>query len=208
MEDNKVSSCLMLAVGLYTPVDLSCLFEPEDLKDTGVEFDSHITLFYSQGNIIPYENLLSDIKTVLGDDWNSFNKTMMTTNQRDVIDFFELSSFENDSDYIILKLKKETDLYDRLRTINKGLRSKYNIKSTFNEYIPHITLAELKPGYASKYLNSPNLELVLKDSKVDIEDFMISYNEKQRFLTNYKCVDRYFRLQEIKREREELDKAE
>ena len=69
-------------------------------------------------------------------------------------------------------------------------------------------MAELKPGYASKYLNSPNLELVLKDSKVDIEDFMISYNEKQRFLTNYKCVDRYFRLQEIKREREELDKAE
>lgn len=203
MED--INSCLMLAVGLYTPVSLSCIFEPEDLKDTGVEFDSHITLMYAQGKTIPHEHLLSDVITILDEDWEGFRNSMMNVNPKKVLDFFELSSFENDSDYIILKLKKNTDLYDKLRSVNKGLKSKYNVTSEYNEYVPHMTLAELQPGTAGKYLNSPNLKLVLKDTMVDLEDLVISYGKsnevndrKQYFLTHYKNVDRYFRLNELR----------
>ena len=44
MESDVLNSCLMLAVNLDTPVSLGCIFDEEDLKDTGIELDSHITL--------------------------------------------------------------------------------------------------------------------------------------------------------------------
>lgn len=208
--ENKINSCLMLAIGLYTPVDLTGIFSSEDLKDTGIELDSHITLLYAKGITIPKEELMNDIATILGDDFGPFEKSIKTDNFKDVLNFFELSSFENDSDYIILKLRKDTDIYDRLRSINKGLRSKYNVKSEYNDYTPHITLAELKPGLASKYLASKNLKLVLEDTKIDFEDFLISYgtsedvtDRKQHFLTQYKNVDRYFRIRDLEKSSKE-----
>ena len=42
-DKNEINSCLMLAMNLSTPVSLGCVFKEEDLKDTGVELDSHIT---------------------------------------------------------------------------------------------------------------------------------------------------------------------
>ena len=42
-----VNSCLMLSLSLWTGVDLSAVFKDEDLKDTGIERDSHITVFFS-----------------------------------------------------------------------------------------------------------------------------------------------------------------
>ena len=51
MEDNNsMNSCLMLAIGLYTPVELGSIFDSADYKGTGLELDSHITLLYAQGN--------------------------------------------------------------------------------------------------------------------------------------------------------------
>ena len=66
METNALNSCLMLAVNLDTPVSLGCVFDSADLKDTGVELESYITLLYAQSREIPYTGLLNDIKEIIG----------------------------------------------------------------------------------------------------------------------------------------------
>lgn len=213
MDNSEINSCLMLAVNLMTPVDLGYIFDVPDLKDTGVELDSHITLLYAQGKEIPKDNIIQDLRDIL--DYNDFinvyckNKVFYKA-----LDIFSLSSFENDSDYIILKLKKNFDLYNKLNLINKGLRVQYGVSSDFDQYTPHISLAELNPGTAEKYLNSDNLKAVLEDSYVNFEDIMISYGKsnepdrKQYFLTQFKCVDRFFRIRELERANEEMLREE
>jgi hypothetical protein len=213
MENKDINSCLMLGVNLMTPVDLGCIFDTTDLKDTGVELDSHITLLFAQGKMIDRYDIMPDIKTILGDE--DYRKLLNLCKQEctfKVLNFFDLSSFENDSDYIILKLKKNTDFYLRLFNINKGLKSKYNVSSDFNNYTPHISLAELQPGTAKKYLDNGNLKLILNETYIDFEDIFISYggsgevDRKQYFLTKFKCLERYFRTLKLKVYNEELMK--
>lgn len=215
MDNNLINSCLMLACSLYTPVSLSSIFDSEDLKDTGIELESHITLLYAQGTIIPNEELITDIKSILGnDDFVKFNSILEEDTLINVLDIFDIGIFENDSDYVVLKLNldkikdsKYRSLAEYLYKINKGLRSKYKVQSEY-EYTPHLSLAELKPGTARKYYESEKLKLVLINSKVSAEDLVISYgtsNEKEdrkRFnLTKYHAVDRFFREENLKREK-------
>ena len=213
MESNVVNnSCLMLACALYTPVDLSSIFEDEDLKDTGIEKESHITLLYAQNKIIDRGSLLDDIRIIL-DDSDKFSYTGFIDSLKDdkfvsnnVLDSFDIGKFENDSDYIVLKLKKNVDIFNVLNIINKGLRIKYDVQSEFS-YTPHITLAELKPGTADKYLASKKLQLVLENTKIKFEDLIISYGpsnvveDREKYnLTTFHAVDRFFREENLKRE--------
>lgn len=207
MENNELNSCFMLAVGLYTPVDLGYLFELSDLKDTGIELDSHITLLYAQNKVIDKSELLSDVKEILEPkEYNDLLELCKESNLRAVNKFFYLDLFENDSDYIVLKLRKDTEIYKALNLINKGLRAKYQVTSEFKDYTPHITLAEFMPGEAKKYLESPILSRIIAETAFDLEDFMISYgrsgeieDRKKYFLTQYKNVDRYFRIERLKK---------
>ena len=213
MESNVVNnSCLMLACALYTPVDLSSIFEDEDLKDTGIEKESHITLLYAQNKVIDRSSLLDDIRIIL-DDSDKFSYTGFIDSLKDdkfisnnVLDSFEIGKFENDSDYIVLKLKKSVDIFNILNIINKGLRIKYDVQGEFS-YTPHITLAELKPGTADKYLASRKLKLVLENTKIKFEDLIISYGpsnvveDREKYnLTTFHAVDRFFREENLKRE--------
>ena len=66
MESKDLNSCLMLAVNLDCPVSLKALFDEADLKDTGVELDSHITLLYAQGRELDRKAFLPDIEGILG----------------------------------------------------------------------------------------------------------------------------------------------
>lgn len=207
METN-FNSCLMLAVNLDCPISLKALFDEADLKDTGVELDSHITLLYAQGKEIDRKELLSDIQTILGDeDYDDFMARIHKAKEFPVFDFFELGCFENDSDYLILKLKKDAPLYPWLSQINRALRIRYDVSSDFADYTPHLSLAELQPGTVKKYLESEELKHVLSDSVVSLDDIMISYgpsnepvDRKQYFLTSFHSVDRYFRLQHLRSE--------
>lgn len=207
METN-LNSCLMLAVNLDCPVSLKALFDEADLKDTGVELDSHITLLYAQGKEIDRKGLMSDIQTILGDEeYSEFIERIKDAKEFPVFDVFELGSFENDSDYLILKLKKESSIYPWLSQINKALRIRYDVSSDFADYTPHLSLAELMPGTVGKYLEAEEIKHVLTDSVVSLDDIMISYgpsnepeDRKQYFLTSFHSVDRYFRLQHLKAE--------
>ena len=207
--NNEINSCLMLAVNLMTPVDLAYIFDGSDLKDTGIELDSHITLLYAQGKEIPKDNIISDLKDII--DYPEF-LDLYCKNQVSyrALDIFDLSSFENDSDYIILKLKKNFDLYNKLCLINKGLRIQYGVSSDFDQYTPHVSLAELNPGTAEKYLNDDKLKSILEDTYINFEDIMLSYGKsnepdrKQYFLTQFKCVDRFFRVLGLQKDNSEI----
>lgn len=214
MEDNNsMNSCLMLAMGLYTPVELGSIFDSADYKGTGLELDSHITLLYAQGKILPRKMIKEDINTILGEDgWESLTKLCSGVSRIKVFDLFELGSFENDSDYLVLKMKKDMDPYPILKLVNTGLRKKYKVSSEFSDYLPHITLAQLNPGTVNKYLESECLKNVLRDSVVDFEDIVISFgysgeesDRKQYFLTQYKNIDRYFRLARLKEWNKDLE---
>lgn len=215
MDNNEINSCLMWAVDLETPVDFGSIFDLADLKDTGIELDSHITLLYAQGKTIERDSLLDDIKNILNpNDYQNFYELCKEVNQEEVLDFFDLDKFENDSDYIILKLKKDKEIFKYLRLINKGLRLKYNVSSDFDNYVPHITIAELQPGTAKKYIKSGDLHKVLECSLFDFEDLFISYgtsnepeDRKKYFLTQFKNIDRFFRLEHLKKSNEEILKS-
>ena len=112
-----VNSCLMLSLSLWTGVDLSAVFKDEDLKDTGIERDSHITVFFSPDKVIPREGMLEKIKTILGDD-NNFLESFKTQDRLKVMDYFEIGKFENESDYLVLKLQPGNDLYNTLGILN------------------------------------------------------------------------------------------
>ena len=213
--DNKqseINSCLMLAMNLSTPVSLGCVFKESDLKDTGVELDSHITLLYAQGKKIEWKGLLDDIRELIGEeDWGWIMGLIRGDEFYSVFDLFELSLFENDSDYVILKLRKGTPLFRVLSLINKGLSIKFGVKSEFAEYKPHLSLAELEPGKAKEYVTNEVLIQILEDSIVGVEDLFISYgtsnepeDREQRWLTSEKNISRFFRLINLKKELESL----
>ena len=207
-----MNSCLMLAVNLDTPVNLGCVFDSEDLKDTGIELDSHITLLYAQGKELPKQDLLSDIKTILGEKTVEFMNLLENEHDYKILDYFHLSSFENDSDYVVLKLNEDKkDLFNDLFLINKGLRIKYDVSVEFDNYSPHITLAELKPGMAKKYMDSEKLNMILEDTYLDFYDIILSYgtsndvkDRKQYHLTSYNSLPRYFKMFNEERELETL----
>lgn len=93
MENN---SCLMLNCSLYLPVSLSAIFSREDLKDTGIENESHITLLYAQGKEIPRMNILGDIETILGEpEFDNFIEYIRSENTERILNNFEIGSFEN-----------------------------------------------------------------------------------------------------------------
>ena len=125
-----------------------------------------------------------------------------------VLDLFDIGKFETpESDYLVLKMKTDNELYRILKLLNKGLVAKYDIVESFPEYIPHMTLAELRGGTASKYVGSKKLDLVLKASKVCIEDLIISHglsdekkDRKVKSLTTFHTVERYFRYKHQERE--------
>jgi len=206
-----MNSCLMWAMNLDAPVDFGSIFDYDDLKDTGLEFDSHITLLYAQGKELPRKELLGDVKSILGSDFEDFINLCKGDHECGVFTMFDLGMFENDSDYIVLKLKKDSEIFDMVNIINKGLRIKYGVSSDFSEYNPHITLAELQPGTARKYIDSETLKLVLNDSYISFEDLVLSYgtdndveDRKQYYLTSFKSIDRFFRIEELKKSDKEL----
>ena len=202
--DTKINSCFMLAVNLDMPVDLGCLFDFSDLKDTGLELDSHITILYAQEKELPKDLLLNDTKIILNEYYSELENLLKDEHEFNLMNMFDLSSFENDSDYIVLKLKKDTNLFKYLTVLNKSLRNKYGVLSEFSTYNPHISLAELNTGTAKKYVKSEKLKKVLENTTIDFDDLILSYGKsnekldrKQYYLTQYNCVDRYFRLQRL-----------
>ena len=217
METKNTPTCLMLAADLELPVSLASVFETTDLKDTGIEFNSHITILYSDSyfekeNLIPeLQKIINESKLALAGGFRIMD-FLKTQNEIDkpVLDLFDLGNFENESGYVVLKLKTNTGLFDILSTMHYGLEKRFGIKSTFKEYNPHLTLAEVQPGTSKKYIESKELQNILKYGRVKFEDLIYSLDlGKKEYsvydLTHFNSVDRFFRIEGNKKFAKELN---
>lgn len=211
MEDKNTTSCLMLAADLITPVSLSSIFDSGDLKDTGIEYDSHITLLFAKEKYLEKPDVLGKISEIDPEFVRVWLKESSAeeSDPIPVLDIFELSSFENESGYVVLLLKHDNPIYEELAKLESGLREKYGVVSDFGEYKPHLTLAELEPGLTDKYLGDSKLHALLESSFVKFEDLVLSYSKPdekeydQHNLTFYRAVDRWFRIRDLRREADE-----
>lgn len=198
-----MKSKLTWKIGLYTPISLTCSIKDEDLMGSQ-NFDPSILILDAGDHILPRTTLLNDIKLILGTkDYETFDDLCKAEdNERHVFDFFELNSISKpDSDWLILKLKSDNIISESIKLIRKGVGVKFKINTRSEYYVPYIKLLEVNPGSSHKYIADDNssLRAILKDSKFDVEDLALSITdiddvEKDYYLTQYKNVDRYFRI--------------
>ena len=66
------NTCIMLSTPFYTPVDLRCVFEEVDLVGEGVVLDSHVTVVFAKDMVIPKEEILPSMVTILGEEYEEF----------------------------------------------------------------------------------------------------------------------------------------
>lgn len=199
MEEKNV--CLMLAVSLHTAINLDSIIEIDDLNDEGIIKDPHITIVYDKTNKLSKDLVLNDVFNALGEsEYNIFMEVLKDSYKFKINDVFYLDSFKNnDSDYLILRLKTDNEMYSKLESIHKSLMSKYSIEDDYGDYKPHVTLAELVPGSVDKYLDNNILLKVLNDSKIGFEDLVISYSTDtpgkydKWNATSFHALERYFR---------------
>ena len=86
------NSFLMLSMSLFTGIDLSAVFKEEDLIGTGIERDSHVTVFFSPDKVISKTGMLDKINTLLGEDSDFIEKFKLQERYK-VLDYFLSSSF-------------------------------------------------------------------------------------------------------------------
>lgn len=99
--------------------------------DYGIENKAHITLVYGLDNKVEFKDLkqylspLNDYKTIL----------------------VNISTFSND-DFDVLKVGAKCP---KAAESNKEIMENFDVHTDFDEYIPHMTIAYLKKGFANKY---------------------------------------------------------
>jgi hypothetical protein len=210
-----MKSKLIWKIGLYTPISLTCSIKDEDRMGSQ-NFDPSILILDAGEKVLPRVTLLNDIKLILGtQDYETFNNLCKRENdEKHVLDFFDLGVINNgvDSETIVLKLKTDNLIYDSVNLIRKGIGVKFNINTRSENYTPYISLVEISKGSSPKYVNNGSLLAILKDSKFDLEDLALAITdidnvEKDYYLTQYKAVDRYFRIQNDEKDDEAAEEA-
>jgi len=210
-----MKSKLIWKIGLYTPISLTCSIKDEDRMGSQ-NFDPSILILDAGEKVLPRVTLLNDIKLILGtQDYETFNNLCKRENdEKHVLDFFDLGVINNgvDSETIVLKLKTDNLIYDSVNLIRKGIGVKFNINTRSENYTPYISLVEISKGSSPKYVNNRSLLAILRDSKFDLEDLALAITdidnvEKDYYLTQYKAVDRYFRIQNDEKDDEAAEEA-
>lgn len=210
------NSCIMLATCLELPTSLGIIFPEHELaNEKGLVFDYHITLSYAKNMLIPREEVLGCIRRYLGPAYSGLTDLIKegSDKARPVGNDFLLSTFTGgESEYVILKLKKDTYLFKLLSVINKGFEKDFKITSDFPSYVPHISLAELQKGCAKKYVKDRGLHNILSEAYYYPEDFVYSYGPADDYtqynITTFHAVPRFFRIENLEKQWKELNNEE
>lgn len=106
--------------------------EGEGQNDYGIEKETHITLLYG---ILPEVSVYE------------VNKFLMPISNYSAI-CSNISLFENEK-FDVLKFDV---ISDGLKITNSALRNEIKYENNYPDYIPHLTIAYLKPGCGKEYL--------------------------------------------------------
>ncbi len=98
----------------------------------GLEYAPHITIMYGLNDVDPDE-----LASVIDD----FGEVLITLKN--------INAFHNDEQDVLIIEVESNDLHDLHNLIKNSFKDKIN--STFSEYIPHITIAYLKPNMSSTF---------------------------------------------------------
>lgn len=201
METNKTENSatfIMVAVDLQTPVSLGSVIHTGEIT-----YDSHITLLTAKGRSIQREEM------PLKKEWLEILKRNEDYEPLPVKEYFDITTFKaQDNDWLVLKLKEDTLLHKELSRINADLKKALEVEEDYPTYQPHISLAKL-PKDSNEY-DMEQLDLILRDSFVSLEDFILSecdmddYKDfRKQNITPFNGVDRFFRERDLIRESEE-----
>lgn len=146
---------------LISTIDKSDLYEPD--PSYGIEETPHLTLLYGLDKDVSFDDVKECFKNIKGPV---------------KIESSGISIFENpEFDVVKLSVKKTKILEDIFQNLSKLPNS-----NTFKTYIPHVTIAYVKPGKGKKYVDA-NYSLII-DNITEIKYSKPKGAGKERFRLN------------------------
>jgi 2'-5' RNA ligase len=150
MNENKRTTydygCVMLSLESPELKEISNFINKNDLHEYGIENEYHVTLLYG----IHQEVSTSKVFNICA----QFKYPKLRLHN--------LSLFKNDG-FDVLKLEVDCDI---LHKVNKEL-TKLPHTTQYPNYIPHVTIAYLKPGLGDKYLSLNFTECYAKPTEIE-----------------------------------------
>jgi hypothetical protein len=129
-------------------------------EDLGYENKPHVTVFYGLEN----DSDLFIIKKFVNDNYPQ--PFILKTLKIDIFEGVE----KGECDCLVIKCIPPKELLD----INQWIKQMFPHKQTYNEYIPHITLAYIKKGTCREFKDKP-LDM---EFQVNTKDFIYSGHDK------------------------------
>jgi 2'-5' RNA ligase len=139
--------CAMLSIESPELKEISGFIDKNDLHEYGIENSHHVTLLYGIHSDEVSDDIVFDICTQF-----TYPK----------IRLHNLSLFKNDK-FDVLKLEVDCDV---LHKVNKEL-TKLPHTTQYPNYVPHVTIAYLKPGLGEKYLSLDFTECYAKPIEIE-----------------------------------------
>lgn len=155
VEHQTFKGCLMLFLDFDDWNQFTQYVNPDDVVENGIETDPHISIIYG---LRDYPTITTDIEKVLRKHkYESFQDFYRTLKYQT----FDISLFENEK-YDVLKFGVNAAPLHILRSI---ITSNFDYVTEFPDFVPHITIAYLKPGKGKSYLKKyRSLKIDLFDS--------------------------------------------
>lgn len=130
-----MAGCLMLKLSITNWKDVIHLIHKEDLykaddKKYGIETDPHITVLYGFNDDVKADIIKNQLSKYIKD--NNINNIDISIKN---------TSYFNNAEFSVLKFTVESKTLTKL---NKYFSELYDVKSSYGEYNPHITIAYLK----------------------------------------------------------------
>ena len=163
-KDKYEKGCLMISVKtpefikeIQKKINEKDLYEGDDVEES-IETDSHITIVYGFSHDVFMKDIEKDLIPI-----------------KDIVMIpYNISIFENDK-YDVLKCDISTM---QLKNIHDELVKRFKIKETYDNYHPHMTIAYMKKGKASKFKKDMLDKLtILKNKSYCLSHYDNSHNK-------------------------------
>jgi hypothetical protein len=130
--------CLMLSM----PYDVGAMIAAwserniprEALADNGRETYAHCTILYGFPQHVAFEEVESFLNYEYG----------LTSETKVLISLGKIKRFTGNPEYDVLVIEVEQGML--IRQMHYGLKDKFNVKTDYPTYNPHVTIAYVKPG--------------------------------------------------------------